>query len=598
MTSLSFSRYAPKKQLLPSAWAEANVLVPAGNARPGRISFLEAPFQRGMLDICVDSKINRISLMTGAQIGKTMIALCLLGFFTEHQPMSQILMQPTQTDMKKWLEGKFDPMVAANPRLQKLYAKPRGREGANNSIMKTFRGGHLILAWAGSPNTTRGVSAPVIICDEVDAYEYTEEGHPANLLWQRAATFGDRRKFIEMSTPTIKHKSRIENSFYQGDQRQFFVICPHCSEKHTLAWENVRYDAEDVSTALIHCPKCDHGFNDTERISLVRYAEADGGGWAPSAPTRGHASFHLPVFYSPLRRLGDIVENYLAAEKDNSLETFFNTCLGETYEQTGDTAEEHELAARVEDYPAEVPKGVKILTMGVDVQKDRLEAEVVGWGTSEERWHIAYEVFHGDTSDRKSPCYTDLMKFAARGFEYEGGGRMFVEGLGIDSGYNTLVIYDFVKRWSRRVPRVFALKGVGGWNREVLRASRPQRTYRGVRPALYTIAVDIAKQVLMKRLNIEKPGPGYCHFPVERATGEYFKQLTSEVLLFDPRTNKRRWTKKDDGDNEALDCAIYAYTALHILHPDLDANVRHGLRGKGHPVVAKRQQKTWKNTWK
>lgn len=156
-------------------------------------------------------------------------------------------------------------------------------------------------------------------------------------------------------------------------------------------------------------------------------------------------------------------------------------------------------------------------------------------------------------------------------------------------------MYAFVRKHSGKIPQVFALKGVGGWNREVLKASKPQRTYRGYRPAIYSVAVDILKRIQMQRLNIPNPGPGYCHFPVERTSGDYFQQLTSEVCLHDPRTNKWKWTKKDDGDNEAFDCAIYNYATLHILNPDLESNVRHGLSGGGGGVRFKRQQKTWKN---
>ena len=600
MATLNFSRYAPKEHLLPSVWSEKNVLVPAGNARPGRISFLEAPFQRGILDTCVDPKINRVTVMSGAQVGKTMIALCLMGFHTSHEPMSQVFMQPTETDLKKWLRGKFDPMVAANPKLRNTYATPRGRDGVNNTIMKEFSGGMLYLAWAGSTNTMRGISTPLVICDEAEAYEYTEEGHPVNILRQRGETFGDKRKLIELSTPKIKNKSWIEKAYLNGDQRKYWVICPHCSEKHLLKWENVRFDPDDVSSALIHCPGCDYGFNDTERISLVRYAEKDGAGWEASKPTLGHASFHISVFYSPLRRLQDVVQNYIdaQAEPDRDMPTFWNTCLGETYENINDSADGDELEARACEYPVEIPEGVKILTAGVDVQKDRLEVEVVGWGTGEESWNIAYEVFYGDTSNYKDVCFRELMNFASRGFQMDDGGqRMFIESMGIDSGYNTIAIYNFVRAQSKKIPRVYALKGVGGWNRDVLKSSKPQVTYKGVRPALFTVAVDIAKRILMQRLNVKEPGAGYCHFPTERTSGDYFKQLTGEVLLHDPRTNKWKWTKKDTDTNEALDCRVYAWTALQIANPDLSQNIQYGVRGKGGQQRPKQAVKTIRNRW-
>lgn len=583
MRSLNLSVYAPKEHLLPSEWAEQNVVIPAsGNARPGRLSFLDSPFQKSILDAVVDPTVERITIKSAAQIGKTLTALCMLGYFTDHEPMSQMLMMPTQTDMDKFLTTKFNPLLDANPRLRSLYAPPRGREGVNNRVQKEFSGGILTLSWAGSPNTARGISAPIIVADEVDGYEFSPEGHPVDLLFRRSATFGNQRKLIEMSTPTVIHQSRIDESFMQGNMCEYEVICEKCSQGWFFDWEDVKYNRDDVSTAKIHCPNCDTGYDDMGRIKLVRYAVQDGGGWKATKDTKAHLSFHLSSLHSPLQRLRDVVSVYLAAEDEPmKLATFYNTCLGETFERTGETADAHELEARCEDYPAPVPKGVKVLTAGIDVQKDRLECEIVGWAAEDESWNIAYEVFPGDTNNPNDQCYKYLWNFLTRGFDYESGGKMFIEAAAIDTGFNTLCLYQVVRTWQGRIPSVFAVKGIGGWNRDALKGVKATLTYKGYRPPLFSIGVDIVKRIIMSSLNVTKEGQGYCHFPMERAEGEYFRQLTSEVLLYDPMTGKRKWEKKDASDNEALDCRVYAYAALHIRKPDLTTEMRHGLRGVG-----------------
>lgn len=593
LQTLQTDKFQIKQSASPSVWAEKNVVIPAGNARPGPISFRDAPFQRSILDAIADPLVERITVQSGAQVGKTMIALCVLGYYTDEKPMSQMFMQPTETDMKKWLSTKFDPMLDANPRLNALYAPPRGREGTNNRIMKDFRGGHLVMAWAGSTNTMRGISAPIIVCDEVDGYEYSEEGHPVDLLWRRAATFGEKRKLLELSTPTVIHESRIEQDYLLGDMRQYEVICTECQNPWVFAWEHVKFDKSDTSTAQIHCPECDAGYTDMERIKLVRYAEDDGGGWKPQKETRRHLSYQISALYSPLQRLRDLAETFVDAENDpEKMKTFWNTCMGVTFEKTGETAEAHELEARCEDYPAPVPKGVQILTAGIDVQKDRLECEVVGWADGEESWDIAYEVFHGDTSNPNDSCFRYAENFLQKGFDYEEGGRFFIEAGAIDSGFNTLSIYQWVRSMQRKHPQVWAVKGIGGWNREVLKGTKPTMTYKGFRPALFSIGVDIVKRIVMGQLNIATPGQGYCHFPMERAEGEYFDQLTSEVLLYDPKTGKRKWEKKDAGANEALDCRIYAYAALHIRKPDLSLDMRYGLRGAKQAAAGTRYSVT------
>ena len=126
MKLLRTDKFEMRKSQLPSEWAESNVVIPAGNSRPGPISFRDAPFQKTILDAIVDPQVQRITIKSAAQIGKTMIALCVLGYYTDEKPMSQMFMQPTETDMKKWLSTKFDPMLEANPRLSDLYAPRAG----------------------------------------------------------------------------------------------------------------------------------------------------------------------------------------------------------------------------------------------------------------------------------------------------------------------------------------------------------------------------------------------------------------------------------------------------------------------------------------
>ena len=212
-------------------------MVPVGNARPGPISFKDMPYQRQILDAVQDPAIRRITIMSGAQIGKTLIAISLIGYYTLHEPRSQMYMQPSEPDLQKWLASKFEPIVDANDRFKKAYVPARGTEGPNNQIIKSFRTGFLTMAWAGSGNALRGMSAPVLFCDEVDGYEYSEEGHPVDILWQRSGTFGESRKLIELSTPKIEGVSRIQKSFENGDQRHFHVCCTQCTELFIFNWE-------------------------------------------------------------------------------------------------------------------------------------------------------------------------------------------------------------------------------------------------------------------------------------------------------------------------------------------------------------------------
>ena len=160
----------PPPDMKPSEWAQANIRIPSGNAVPGPLRLDNAPYQREPMDMLVDPDCYRVTLMWGAQVGKTMLALCVQAYSVAAEPRSQMMMQPSQDDLRTWLETKFNPLAEECAPVNNAIAKPRGRDGVNNQKMKSYPGGFLMFAWSGSPKTMRGRSAPLIVCDEVDGY--------------------------------------------------------------------------------------------------------------------------------------------------------------------------------------------------------------------------------------------------------------------------------------------------------------------------------------------------------------------------------------------------------------------------------------------
>jgi phage terminase large subunit GpA-like protein len=79
--------------------------------------------------------------------------------------------------------------------------------------------------------------------------------------------------------------------------------------------------------------------------------------------------------------------------------------------------------------------------------------------------------------------------------------------------------------------------------------------------------VDAGKTALYDRLKIREAGPGYCHFPIGRDQ-EYFDQLTAEkkYTRYHHGYPRQEWRKPPAVRNEALDCRVYAYAALHALY--------------------------------
>lgn len=567
----------PPPDLRPSEWSERHVQIALGNAVPGPIRFANAPYQRGMIDAATEPGCKRVSLMLGAQTGKTTVLQCLIGYFIAHEPRSQILLQPSQGDMQTFLETKLRPMIDGNPILANTVAKPRGREGVNNGRTISYPGGWLMMSWAGSPKTLRGRSAPVVVTDEIDGMEATSEGDPVQLIHQRSATFGDQALLLESSTPTRKGASRIETAFDDGDRRRFYVPCPHCGHRQVLKWAQVTWskDAEGQhlpETAGYMCEGDDCGtvWNDGERVAAIRQGE-----WVAERPFRGHASFHLNEMYSCFRRLRDIVQSFLDKKSVGDLQSFVNVSLAETWEEKGEQIDPASLMARAETYPAPVPAGAVYLTAGIDMQDDRLEVEVVGWGLGEESWNVDFRVLWGDPL--QGDVWDDLDALLGETFLHQSGAQLPISAACLDTGGRegrTQAAYEYARGKTGR--RLFAIKGVPGWGKPIV--TSPMRKGSGKRARkvdLFAVGVDEAKVVVARRLTIPSPGPGYCHFPKDRDP-EFYAQLTAEKLMTKQIRgfSIREWHQTRPR-NEAFDCRVYATAALKIMNPNLMRLTKH-----------------------
>jgi len=224
------------------------------------------------------------------------------------------------------------------------------------------------------------------------------------------------------------------------------------------------------------------------------------------------------------------------------------------------------VAERAETFGDELDEDIVLLTAGVDVQDDRLELEIVGWGRDEESWSIDYRTLYGDPSTPQ--LWQDLDSILGQTFHTADGRDLGIRSACIDSGgHYTQAVYNFVR--PREGRRIFAIKGMAGENRPIV--SRPTRNNIG-KIRLFTVGVDAAKELIFSRLKITMPGAGFMHFPDDRPD-EYFKQLAASekiVTKFHKGFPRREFVKTRTR-NEALDCRVYAIGALAILNLNLNA---------------------------
>lgn len=556
------SRFAPPPRQTVSEWAdEHRVLSSEASAEPGRWITSRAEYQRGIMDAITDPRVETIVVMSSAQVGKTEVLNNLVGFLMHRDPCPILVLQPTIEMAQAWSKDRLAPMLRDTPPLADMVTVGNRRDSSNTLLHKVFPGGHITMAGANSPASLASRPIRVLLCDEVDRYPSSagSEGDPVNLARKRTATFWNR-KVLLTSTPTVRGASRIEMEFEQSDQRRFFVPCLHCGEHQVLKWAQVQWPKNEPRRAEYACEHCGALLNDGQRVAMIRRGE-----WRATAPFNGRAGFHLSELYSPWSALGAMAQAFVEAKRSpETLKTWINTSLGETWEDSGEGVDDTGLLSRREEYAAEVPGDAVLLTAGVDVQTDRLEVEVVGWGEGEESWSVDYLVIHGDPA--RGETWAALDEALGRTYHHESGTALHVTAAGIDSGgAHTQIVYDYCRRRTAR--RVFALKGIAGAGRPVVTLSRKSQGGGNRKVDLYMVGVDDAKGTIYSRLKIDEPGPGYCHFPYERGE-EYFAQLTAERIVTKyARGFARREWQKVRARNEALDCRVYAYAALRILNP-------------------------------
>jgi len=289
--------------------------------------------------------------------------------------------------------------------------------------------------------------------------------------------------------------------------------------------------------------------------------------WVHERPERPKRGYQINALYLPLGwdSWSVIAKEFLEAKGNpQSLKTWVNTRLAEPFESAGDQPDWAKLRARGEPYEIfTCPEQAFMLVAAADVQANRIEVKIKAYGPREESWLVWTGQLYGDTQGNEPWLQLDGLlerKFPARP---DGSDGRHIACLGIDAGFRTQEVYNFVRH---RGPRVFALKGASQPNRPVLgRPSSQDISWRGETikggVQLWPIGTDTAKATIYGRLQISEPGPGYMHFPIG-LPDEYFRQLTAErrVDKFVRGYPVPEWVKIYER-NEALDLEVYCYAA-------------------------------------
>lgn len=607
----SIARFRPPEKISVPEWADKyRVLSTENSAEAGRWRTSRTPYLKAIMEAFKDPKIHRIVIVASSQVGKTELMLNLIAYIIDQDPGGILYIVPTVDFAKDFSKRRIAPMIRDTKKIRDKVADAKSRDGDNTMLKKSYPGGMLTIVGSNAPAPLAGIPARYVFGDERDRFaeDAGGEGDPWKLAEARTITFHNY-KMVEASTPTIKGKSPIEDSFDEGTMERWCVECPHCQEYVFVEFKNIIYHYSTVKkNHVTHhkvekiefaCPEC--GCVSSEKTVKQQPHKWIAGN--KDAYQNGIRSFRINGFSSPWLGWKTIIQRYLDAKGNpEKLKTVYNTLLGELWD--GDTYiddDSDEMLKKREEYDAELPEGVLCLTCGVDTQDNRLEYEVVGYGFADETWGIERGVIPGKPSD--DDVWERLDGIIDRTYRFKNGNGLKISITFIDSGghYSQEVYRQCAKRLDKRV---FAIKGKDGEGRPYTDVPKKTKIIKEDRVIgevwFYLIGVDAGKTKIMAALN-EDDGRK-CHFPSnpeKKYNASYFNGLISEHMVL--KGKKWAWEKiPGHNRNEALDCRNYANAAFDALKPNLYALDRR-LRGiemkEKKPVAVKKKQPRKRKEW-
>lgn len=580
--------FQPRPRITLSEWADQHrVLDRAASAEPGQWHTTRFPPQRAIMDALSDPIVEEVVWMKSSQVGATEILVNFCGYVVDRDPGPLLIVEPTEKMAKALSTDRIAPMLKSTKVVRDKLVNAAGgrRESGDTMLYKQFSGGHLTLVTARSASDLASRPIRYVLLDEKNRYPRStgKEGRADRLAIARSTNFWNR-KLYHASTPTTDDAEGIEADFARTDQRYYFVPCPHCNEMQRLRWRDddgthrVVWDRtidakggthHKTETAVYVCAHCSAAIEELSKTWMLEHGE-----WRATNPEQTSSrvvGFHINALYSPWMTWTALAQEWVDTKGEvGALREFVNTRLGEVFVETTARYKTSELAMRCEPYGAEVPREVGVLTAAVDVQDDRLEVKVKGWGAGEESWLILHEVVVGDPGQQAVWDEVD-QTYLTRAFRHEAGGALRIRATCVDSGgHHTDAVYKFCRK--RKARRLFATKGHSMMHQPLWPLNPPKRPGRGgVR--VWMVGTDTAKDIILSsRLKLVHPetskpiGAGAMHFP-EETPEAYFEGLTAEVKKPITIGGKRswRWTRLSGRRNEPLDLEVLCLAGLRAL---------------------------------
>ena len=531
-------------------------ILPKGTPFPGPWNNEKTPYLVEFMDDVSESSPIEVSVcMKGHQLGYTAGIENAIMYIIDNAPGPILYTTATDPLGKEWSENRFDPMIEQCGMQNLIFSqstKRGSKKTGDKTLLKEFPGGRIKIAGYGSTAAFRSSSYRYFFGDEIDeaSLDLKKQGNALEQAEGRTSAYKAKRKIILFSTPIEIDLSNVYVAYLLGDQRKYYVPCPYCGFMQELKFKHLKYDRDkdgllNIESVRYECQgsECDEFFYNYHKAGMYSSGRCE---WRPTAKAKrvNYRSRHMNCLYSPPGMItwSDVVQKYIDAIESNDpgkLKTFETLYLGWPYREKGEKPEFVKVISHRSNYQSKtVPKDVLFLTLGADVQGDRLELEICGHGRQYKTWSIDYVVIPGDTKAVTKGSWPKFREmFLAGAFVYENEkGKYAPQMAFIDSNYRTATVEEFCGT----VQGLFPIVGQDKF-------SNPQQKFRinqlpGTNLMSVRIATNYHKDIIYNSLRTEsEPGQdtpiGYPEFPYNY-DDKYFKMLNAEYKRGTRKGNK------------------------------------------------------------
>ncbi len=580
--------FAERQKLGLVKWAEEYFPLPPDSAVQGMFRFLRSPYLREPAEMLQDSRVRQVVVAKGSQLFFTTLAEMWMGWSMDEDPASFMAVWPSDGLLKRHVLTRINPMIETAEPLKRLFSRSGLRDSDDSIRYKGFPGGGISFVTGRSSAQLKSMTAQRMHVSELDELEpdIKGQGDPLDQARRALRTHPRSTEYLEC-TPTTAGRSRVWRELQLSSWREYYLQCPHCNWSQVLFWREGMENGDNQgagrfhftweldsagrvvpgSTAY-HCVKCKQRIEHSWKRAMVTEGE-----WRPRYPDRiAYQGYHLSALYS-------LAEGYdwdLCAQSwvngivdQAKRKVCMNTILAVPYQEVEIKGNARGLQARAEEYGCEVPEGVVILVISVDVQKDRVEYQVMGFGAGLEWWLIEWGRVEGDPG--QDQVWIDLEDVLNRDWVDADGVCYGAAAITIDAGFQSTKVKKFCARFTTK-DGVRPIHTIGKAGRERPLLEKPtadkRRRRRSKRPS-WIIGTDSMNDLLHARFRIETPGPEFLHTPSDRDLDQtWYDQLMAEELREEVVRGLRvmKWKLvHPDAANEALDLTRGCYAALLSL---------------------------------